>query len=104
MNYYQPQIPPNRPVFVRPPSPPKRYRFRWPIVYIPLLIFLTVTVVRYIADSIEPSFFSWDDIMDYCRIYRNRERIKMLVILGLVVTSFVIIVRILLPKKEEEDC
>lgn len=88
MSYYQPH---------------KRYRFRWPIVYVPLLVFLTVIAIRWVADSIEPSF-CWDDILDYFRVYRNRERIKMLVILGVVVTTIVIIVRILQPKKEKDDC
>ena len=108
MNYYQQPMQPNTPMIVRPPRPPKRYRFRWPIVYVPLLIFLTIIVIRWIAASVDPSFhgaelpFCWNDIMRYFRI-RNRERIQMLVTLGIVVTTIVVIGRILRPEKKEED-
>jgi len=109
MNYYQQPMQPNAPMIVRPPRPPKRYRFRWPIVYVPLLIFLTIIVIRWIATSVEVSSFrgaelpfSWNDIMRYFRI-RNRERIQLLVVLGIVVTTIVVIVRILRPEKKEED-
>ena len=108
MNYYQQPMQPNTPMIVRPPRPPKQYRFRWPIVYVPLLVFLTIIIIRWIAASVEPSFrgaelpFSWNDIMRYFRI-RNRERIQILVTLGVVVTAIVVIGRILRPEKKEED-
>ena len=101
MKYYQQQMPPNMPMIVRPPRPPKRYRFRWPLVYVPILTFLTIIIIRWITSSVEISF-SWDDIMRYFRI-RNRDRIQMLVILGIVVTTIVAIVRIMRPRQEEED-
>ena len=71
----------------------KRPRFKWELIYIPLLIL----VIFYLLQNAEPSF-TFEDIMDALKVH-NRDRYVRLFTFGCTCVAIVIIARILRDNK-----
>jgi len=76
--------------------PPRRRRFRWSLVLVPLAVLLA----GWIAKSIRLGF-SWGELLDSWGIV-HRERYTLLACLGIACVAVVAIVRVLRPPHENE--
>lgn len=96
MNQY-PQMPPQRPIIVRPRPPRRRRRFRWWLLGVPA----AVLAVAWTVGHIEPAA-SFEQLIQPIQLDLP-ERLRMLVMLGIVAVAACLIARVLRDPKNEED-
>lgn len=90
MNQY-PQMPygPPRPVIMRPREPRRRRRFRWWLLWLPAATVTIACIVRHIEPAVD-----FDELTGSIQL-NLPERLRMLVILGIVAVAVCLVARIL---------
>ena len=85
-----------QPIVIRPAKRRTKRRFRWYLLFVPLVILFAV----WLAQGIQPAF-SWDDVMDHLNV-RDRQRYTQLAVLGVLITTAVAILRVLRGSRDDD--
>jgi hypothetical protein len=93
---------PRRPRIVYPPQRrrPKRRRFRWALVLVPLVILLALQLVPVLGHFA----FSWEQAMSLLGVH-DRSRYGALAVVGVLIVAIVALVRIFSggPQEKKDD-